>query len=326
MTTNDSSRHDAPAQTETENSASPLGDATRRQTLMMALSPLLAAATPALAHDDSDRDGGRRPRQHLSHEALIGLAPTPDVRSKRDAAGNYISGGVGVLIYDGVNAMDALGPYQTFSTGGLRPFLVSASRDGSGAYKKDIMSNSRFRLVADRTIADTPKLDVLVVAGGALETAMLAMDPAVLNWIKSIHQTSVYTTSVCTGSWVLGAAGILKGKRATGNWYRAAELLSHFGAIPITNRRYVFDGKILTGAGVTAGIDMALALVKKLYVNDLNDGRDYTQAVMLDLEYDPKPPINGGSVQSTDPYVFEGMQWMYDYFGLNTLVKSIPAP
>jgi putative intracellular protease/amidase len=299
--------------------------------LLMATVALIVPAT-ALAHGSrgggypQDRDWRADRGQHLSHEALMTLTPDPDIRPSFDASGQYASGGIGILVYDGVNAMDAFGPFQVFSTAGLRPMFISASRNEDGSYKSVVTSNSGAQLTAHRTIANTPALEVLVVTGGALETAALAMDVQVLDWIKAIDKTTVWTTSVCTGAWVLGAAGILRGKSATSNWYRADELLTHFGARAKSRHRYVFDGKLVTAAGVTAGIDMALALVKAFFHNDTTNGRDFTQAVMLDLQYDPDPPVTGGSPRSTDPHVYEGMLLMYDSFGLGDLVKAIPAP
>ncbi|NJD07143.1 MAG: DJ-1/PfpI family protein [Methylococcaceae bacterium] len=279
---------------------------------------LIAATLLPLAASATD------PARHLSREELIALAPSPDIRPTVDATKQYVSGGIGILIYDGVNAMDALGPYQTFSSAGLRPMLISATKDAQGNYKSVITSNSNMQMTAHRNIGNTTDLEVLVVPGGAFETALLATNTEVLNWIKAVDRNTIWTTSVCTGSWVLGAAGLLQGKKATSNWYHADELLAHFGAIPKSGQRYVFDGKIITGAGVTAGIDMALALVKKVFQNDLNGGRDYTQAVMLELQYDPRPPIKGGAPEKTDPAVFDAMQWMYDYFGLADYVRQIP--
>lgn len=278
---------------------------------------LLLLTLPASA----DR-GGR----HLSHEELFSLAPSPDIRPTYGPNGQYVSGGIGILVYDGINVLDAIGPYQVFSAAALRPMLISASRNPDGTYKTRVTASSGLELIADRTIANTPALEVLVVPGGTVETVLLAKDPGVIAWIKATHTKTLWTASVCTGSWVLGAAGVLKGKRATTNWHRADELLAHFGAIPRTRQRYVFDGRVITAAGVTAGIDMALALVQVVFRDDLNHGRDYTQAVMLDLEYDPAPPIEGGSPQKTDPYVYQGMFKLYDYFGLADLVKEIPSP
>jgi transcriptional regulator GlxA family with amidase domain len=256
----------------------------------------------------------------------MSLAPNPNVKPKKDADGNYLLGGIGVLVYDGVNAMDVMGPFQVFSSAGLQPMLISAQRDAkTGEYKNAIKASNGVELSAARNIENTPNLDVLVLPGGVTETIFMAQNPEVLNWIKSVDQKTIWTSSVCTGSWILGATGLLKGKKATSNWYRVDRTLQHFGAIPTTHQRYVQDGKIWTSAGVTAGIDMALAMVKYLYRNDMTDGKDFTQAVMLDLEYDPKPPVLGGSKAKTHPYVYAGMEWMYDYFKIIDYVEMIPV-
>lgn len=265
--------------------------------------------------------------KHLDITTLVTLTPEPNIKPTFAADGKtYQSGGIGIMVYDGANAMDALGPFQVFASAGLKPLLISASKDVAGAYKKNITFNNGLQITANRTVANTPNLEVLVIPGGTFETIAMAKDTAVLNWIKTIHQKSVYTASVCTGSWILGATGLLKGKKATSNWYRATALLQHFGAIPKPDWRYVFDGKIITANGVTAGMDMALALVKRVFANDLYNGSDFTQAVMLDLQYDPEPPVVGGSPSNTEPAVFNGMMQMYDYYDLANAVKTIPAP
>jgi putative intracellular protease/amidase len=269
----------------------------------------------------------------LSHAELMMVQPEPNIRPTYDANKAYLSGGIGILVYDGVNAMDVLGPFQVFSTAGLRPMLISASKDSTGAYKTLITTNSGLQLTANRTIANTDNLEVLVLTGGAVETATMAQDPGLISWVKKIDKTSIWTTSVCTGSWILGASGLLQGKMATSNWYRADELLAHFGAIPMSNQRYLFDGKIVTAAGVTAGIDMALALVKTVFKNDNSNGHDFTQSVMLDIQYDPDPPIKGGSAMTTLTPVYDGMTMMYDMAGewyglgmsLGDYIKTIPV-
>ncbi len=266
------------------------------------------------------------PKGHLDHGQLMSLAPNPNVKPTKDTSGAYLSGGIGILVYDGVNAMDVMGPFQVFSTAGLQPILISAQRDmTTGQFKTTIKANNGVDLSATRTIENTPSLEVLVLPGGVTETIMMAQTPEVLTWIKSVNQNSVWTSSVCTGSWILGATGLLKGKKATSNWYRATQTLEHFGAIPQPQKRYVQDGKIWTAAGVTAGIDMALAMVKELYKGDMTNGKDFTQAVMLDLQYDPKPPTSGGSKTKSHPYVYSGMEWMYDYFQIIDYVETIPV-
>ena len=136
-----------------------------------------------------------------------------------------------------------------------------------------------------------------------------------LDWIRAIDATSAYTASVCTGGWILGATGLLEGKRATTNWYRREEFLKKYKAVP-TNERYVHDGKYWTAAGVTAGIDMSLAIL-----ND-NWGEKYTQGVMLDMEYDPAPPISGGTPEKTGFLVRWMMKAMYDA-GIDPLIEKL---
>jgi transcriptional regulator GlxA family with amidase domain len=169
-----------------------------------------------------------------------------------------------------------------------------------------IKTNQRgLQLIVDSSFADITSLDILVIPGGAIETLMLTQDTVTLNWIKEIDKTTKYTTSVCTGSWILGATGLLEGKNATSNWYRGEEMMKMYGA-KFKEERYVQDGKYWTSAGVSAGIDMSLAIIDDLL------GRKYTQAVMLDLEYDPKPPYDAGTPKKTDPLVALMMKEMYD--------------
>jgi transcriptional regulator GlxA family with amidase domain len=206
---------------------------------------------------------------------------------------------IGILIYDGYQTLDAMGPYEVLSgLMGVKVFFI--------AKQKGMVSNQRdLKIQVDTSITEVDKLDILVIPGGAAETFMISQDTAVLNWIKKIDKTTAYTTSVCTGAWILGNTGLLKGKNATTNWYRAEEMLTMYGA-NFKQQRYVRDGKYWTSAGVTAGMDMALAII-----NDLM-GEKYTQAVMLNLEYDPKPPLNAGSVTNTDKIVIDMMREMYD--------------
>jgi putative intracellular protease/amidase len=238
--------------------------------------------------------------KRLDHNALMSLQPSPNVKDAEH-------GGVGIFVYDGMNSLDALGPMQTFSAAGMKPFLI-AKKAGS------VTASNGLKMEVAKGFSDVTKLGILVVSGGATATAAQANDMEVLNWIKAIDKTTVYTTSVCTGSWILGSAGLLTGKKATSNWYRADEILKKFGAKPQAKSRYIFDGKLVTSAGVTAGIDMSLAIIQKLYSKDLNNGKDFTQAVMLDLEYDPKPPVRGGIPAKTEKSVYAGMQLMYDMF------------
>ena len=215
---------------------------------------------------------------------------------------------IGVYVYDGYNTLDAIGPYQVLSElMSVNIFFV--------AKEKGMVKNQRgLKVQVDKSFADVDKLDILIIPGGAKETFLQTQDTTVLNWIRKIDKTTTYTTSVCTGGWILGATGLLKDKNVTCNWYDAAEIMKMYGA-NFKQERYVQDGKYWTSAGVTAGMDMALGIM-----NDLM-GEKYTKGVMLDLEYDPKPPYNAGSVTNTDEIVVDMMTQMYD-MGLKPLFDA----
>ncbi|HVM88013.1 MAG TPA: DJ-1/PfpI family protein [Puia sp.] len=216
---------------------------------------------------------------------------------------------IGILLYNGYQTLDAMGPYETLSQlgGSVKIFFI--------AKQKGLIKNQRNMLVkVDTSISEVNKLDILVIPGGAVETFMMTQDTAVLNWIRKINETTTYTTSVCTGAWILGATGLLKGKNVTTNWYRADEMMKNYGA-NFKQERWVHDGKFWTSAGVTAGIDMSLAIINELM------GEKFTQAAMLNLEYNPHPPIAGGSPENTQPIVAEMMKEMYD-MGMQPLFKK----
>jgi transcriptional regulator GlxA family with amidase domain len=237
---------------------------------------------------------GSENSQHITTmDELIGMQPSPDVNVH----------GIGIYVYDGIESLDAIGPFQVFKSAGLDTFLIAKN-------KGSITMSNGLTINVDKSIDDVEQLDVLVVAGGAHASAQQTVDTEVLDWIRKIDQTTVYTASVCTGAWILGAAGLLHDKDATTHWYRAEEMLTKYGA-DFKQKRWVRDGKYWTSAGVTAGMDMALALVNHLF------GRDYTQAVMLDLEYDPQPPIRGGTPKKSLPVIAQLMKDMFDFYLLN---------
>jgi transcriptional regulator GlxA family with amidase domain len=219
---------------------------------------------------------------------------------------------IGIFVYDGFNTLDAIGPYQTLSQlMGVKVMLI--------AKKKGMVRNQTgLGFEVTQQISEVPALDMLLIPGGAAETWKQTTDTAVLNWIKRIDATSQLTASVCTGAWILGAAGLLQNKKATTNWYRAEEMMHRFGA-RFVNERYVQDGKYWTSAGVTAGIDMSLAIINTMM------SEAYTQAVMLDLEYNPAPPVKGGTPATSAPLVTEMMKTMYD-MALLPLLQPAPAP
>jgi putative intracellular protease/amidase len=189
-----------------------------------------------------------------------------------------------ILLYDGFTALDAIGPYEVLSRlPGARVTFVAAE---PGPVHTD---NRMLTLLAEASLADVPAPDVVLVPGGPGEVAARAGGPA-LDWLRAAHETSTWTTSVCTGSLILAAAGLLDGKRATSHWL-ALEKLAELGAVAV-EERVIFDGKVVTGAGVSAGIDMALALAARIA------GDAVAQAIQLGIEYDPQPPFDAGSPNS----------------------------
>ncbi len=226
--------------------------------------------------------------ENMTHEEAMQLVKIKDHTIKN----------VGILVYEGVNDLDALGPRYVFKNIMGTNVITVALKLGN---IKTVMG---LEFVPDTTIDKVDSLDILVVPGGFKQTIENAYNDELLQWIRDIDKTTQYTTSVCTGGWILGKTGLLKGKKATGNWFRAKEMLAENDAT-FTGERYTQDGKYWTSAGVTAGMDMSLAILAEL------TGEDYAQAVMLDMEYDPKPPIEGGSVEKTKPEVLYFMKTMY---------------
>jgi transcriptional regulator GlxA family with amidase domain len=186
-----------------------------------------------------------------------------------------------ILIYDGFTALDAIGPYEVLrSPPGWEVEFVAEER---GEVRAD---SGAVGLSADRSLDEVTAADVLLVPGGHGNRKLLD-DEETLAWLRAIDRTTTWTTSVCTGSLLLGAAGLLEGRRATGHWLSLGPL-REYGAEPVSER-YVEDGKTITAAGVSAGIDMALYLLGREL------GPEAAQAVQLGIEYDPSPPFDAGS-------------------------------
>jgi putative intracellular protease/amidase len=188
---------------------------------------------------------------------------------------------VAILLYDRLTALDAMGPYEVLSR--LRDARVTFVAEQPGPVTTD---TGMLSLVAEKSLAEVPHPDLVLVPGGPGQEQQLASAP-VLDWLRAADAASSWTTSVCTGSLILGAAGLLAGRRATSHWL-ALDRLADFGAVPVSER-VVIDGKYVTGAGVSAGIDMALTLAGRI------GGRDAAQAIQLMLEYAPEPPYHAGS-------------------------------
>ncbi|ARF58595.1 DJ-1/PfpI family protein [Streptomyces gilvosporeus] len=188
---------------------------------------------------------------------------------------------IAILLFDRFTTLDAAGPYETLSRLPGAETVFVAER--TGTHRTDLGS---LGMVADAVLADVTEPDILVVPGGPGQIAH--MDNGALHeWIRAVDAHTTWTTSVCSGSLLLGAAGLLKGRRATSHWL-ALEQLRGLGAEP-TGERVVFDGKYVTAAGVSSGIDMGLALAGRIA------GDAVAQSIQLGIEYDPQPPYDAGS-------------------------------
>lgn len=214
---------------------------------------------------------------------------------------------IGILVYPDFFTLDAIGPLVVLSQ------LPNVQVELISTADKNIKSG-RTKFKVEKNIGDVNKLDVLLIPGGAEGTWNITQDPKILEWIKHVDQTSKLTSSVCTGSWVLGTAGFLKGRRASTNWYRASQMMDRYGAT-FTGDRYTIDGKYWTSAGVSAGIDMSFAMIQYLINGDA------TKHAMLNLSYHPQPPIEGGSPEKTDDLVLDMMHQMYDYLMIPLITK-----
>ena len=188
---------------------------------------------------------------------------------------------VAIPLFDRFTALDAIGPYQVLSS--LPGASVRFLGPEPGPVRTD---NGMLTVLAEGRYEDAAEPDVLVVPGGP-GTRDVLTDERVLSWLRSTHDRSRYTTSVCTGSLLLAAAGVLDGVDATTHWL-VRDQLAELGARPVPER-VVERGKVITAAGVSAGIDMALRLA------ELVAGRQVAQAIQLHIEYDPQPPFDAGS-------------------------------
>ncbi len=194
------------------------------------------------------------------------------------------------LLFPGVTQLDLTGPVQFLSRlPGAQVDLVWASLD-------PVPTDAGFSIVPTATFAQVPRADLLCVPGG-MGAADVINHPQALDWVRQVGAGAQWVTSVCTGALVLGAAGLLRGYRATTHW-AWHDLLSLFGAEPV-QARHVIDRNRATGGGVTAGIDFALALMAEIA------GPDHARAVQLALEYDPAPPFDAGSPAKAGPALVE---------------------
>jgi putative intracellular protease/amidase len=198
---------------------------------------------------------------------------------------------IAIPLYDRFTALDAVGPYEVLQRiPGAEVIWLAAEPGLVGT------DTGRLHLQADAAFEDVPDPDILVVPGGTGTDAVLD-DERLVGWIRRAHETSEWTTSVCTGSLLLGAAGVLDGLEATSHWLDIQDL-ERYGARP-TGRRVVEQGKVITAAGVSSGIDMGLVLAASI------GGPELAQAIQLGIEYDPQPPFDAGSVEKAPPEIVE---------------------
>jgi cyclohexyl-isocyanide hydratase len=193
---------------------------------------------------------------------------------------------IGLLLFPDITQLDLTGPYEVFiKFPDAKVHLVWKTLG-------PVTAGGGMQILPTTTFADCPPLDLICVPGGAGMNPLLN-DAETLDFIRRQAEGARYVTSVCTGALVLGAAGLLRGKRAATHWM-SREMLSAFGAVPVAER-FVIDGNVVTGGGVTAGIDFALAIAAHAF------GPDLAKAIQLGIEYDPHPPFDAGSPESAEP-------------------------
>jgi putative intracellular protease/amidase len=201
---------------------------------------------------------------------------------------------IAIPLYDRFTALDAVGPYEVLSR--LPDSELTFVGHEVGPIRTD---NDRLAMHADALFEDIPEPAVIVVPGGWGTRALLD-DERILSWIRHAHEHSQWTTSVCTGSLLLGAAGVLDGLEATSHWLEL-DALADYGASP-TGRRVVEQGKVITAAGVSSGIDMGLTLAAKIA------GDEFAKTIQLLIEYDPEPPFDAGSPTKAEPKLVENLR------------------
>lgn len=189
---------------------------------------------------------------------------------------------IAFLAYPGVTALDLIGPYEVLRTLPGAEIRFVWHEVGPVATDSGVLY-----LGATHTLGETPRPDIVLVPGSGTSTPSTARDEVLLDWLRSVHETTRWTLSVCSGSVILAAAGLLAGRSATSHW-RALDLLRPFDVRPRPDDRIVREDKIVTSAGVSAGIDLAL------FVTARTAGENYAEAVQLALEYDPAPPFDSG--------------------------------
>lgn len=197
---------------------------------------------------------------------------------------------IGLLLFPDITQLDMTGPYEVFTK------FPEAEVRLVWKTLEPVKAGGGMRIIPDTTFAGCPQLDLVCVPGGAGMNPLME-DADTLDFLRRQAAGARYVTSVCTGALVLGAAGLLKGKRAATHWM-SREMLADFGATPVAER-VVVDGNVITGGGVTAGIDFALRVAAEAF------GADVAKAIQLGIEYDPHPPFNAGSPEGAGPAIVD---------------------
>ncbi|WIM94567.1 DJ-1/PfpI family protein [Actinoplanes oblitus] len=200
---------------------------------------------------------------------------------------------IAIVLYPGMTALDAIGPYE------ILRFLPDAELRLVGTETGPLMTDSGvLALGVTHSFAETPRPDLVLVPGSGPNTATAMADKQLTDWLRRVHETTTWTTSVCSGALILAAAGLLDGRPATTHWI-AQSALPAFGAEPRRDDRIVRSGKIVTAAGVSAGLDLALWLTGEIA------GRDHAELVQLYIEYDPRPPFDAGHPSKARKEIFD---------------------
>ncbi|CAM3910851.1 DJ-1/PfpI family protein [Kibdelosporangium persicum] len=192
-----------------------------------------------------------------------------------------------------MTALDAIGPYEL-----LRSMPQSEVRFVAAKTGPVVTDSGVLALGASHSFDDTPSPDIVLVPGGSNGTVAAMNDEALVSWLRAVHPTTTWTTSVCSGALILAAAGLLAGVPATTHWV-CQEILGSMGAIPQPDKRIVRSGKIATAAGVSAGIDLALWLIGEIH------GPDQAKRAQVEIEYDPQPPYDAGHPSKVTPELLE---------------------
>lgn len=193
---------------------------------------------------------------------------------------------IAIVVFPGLTALDVVGPYEV-----LRYLPEADVRFVWHETGPVVADSGMLALGATHTFDETPCPDIVLVPGSGTAIAVAAEDELLRTWLRSAHRTSTWTVSVCGGALILAAAGLLEGRRAASHW-QALTALRAFGAVPCGDERVVFDGKVVTCAGVSAGIDLALSLAARIA------GEERAKAIQLMIEYDPAPPFGSGHTSS----------------------------